>query len=194
MDEQNQATAAITIRPCNAADIDNMLAIINAAAEAYRGVIPADRWHEPYMPAEELASELTDGVMFSGYVAHERMVGVMGVQRRHNVDLVRHAYVLPECQGGGVGSRLLKHLCRDAERPILIGTWKAAEWAIRFYERHGFARIGGGDMTPLLRTYWNVPERQIDSSVVLASPSLSSEAANRLIAEVERAALHQRSG
>lgn len=188
MDEQTQAMAATTIRACNAADVDDILAIINAAAEAYRGVIPADRWRDPYMPAMDLASELADGVMFSGYVAHERMVGVMGVQRRRNVDLVRHAYVLPEWQGGGVGSRLLEHLCRDAERPILIGTWKAAEWAIRFYERHGFVRVDGDDAASLLRTYWKVPERQIATSVVLASPPLSSEEASRLIAEAARIA------
>ena len=109
------------IRPCGIADSADMLAIINVAAEAYRGVIPADRWHEPYMPGEDLAAELSDGVRFSGYVVQDRLVGLMGVQRRHNVDLIRHAYVLPEWQAHGIGSRLLRHLRRDAERPILIG-------------------------------------------------------------------------
>lgn len=170
------------IRRCGAADTTDMLAIINAAAQAYRGVIPADRWHEPYMPSEELASELADGVTFSGCRAQDRLIGVMGVQRRHNVDLIRHAYVLPEWQGQGIGARLLGHLCRHAERPILIGTWAAADWAIRFYERHGFARVGDDAVAPLLRTYWTVPERQIATSVVLASPPLSGDAAEHLMA------------
>ena len=172
------------IRVCGTADTDAMLAIVNAAAEAYRGVIPPDRWHEPYMPANELVSEIADGVTFSGYEADGRLVGVMGVQRRRNVDLVRHAYVLPEWQGHGIGARLLRHLCGNAERPILIGTWSAADWAIRFYERHGFARVADEDIAPLLRTYWNVPDRQVATSVVLASPPLVDDAAHRLIAGV----------
>ena len=180
--EEPDLTASL-IRPCGAADITDMLAIINAAAEAYRGVIPADRWHEPYMSAEELAFELADGVVFSGYVAGDRLAGVMGVQRRRNVDLIRHAYVQPDWQGRGVGAKLLGHLSRGAERPILIGTWAAADWAIRFYERHGFAQIGHDDIAPLLRTYWTIPERQIATSVVLASPPLAGDEIDRLIAE-----------
>lgn len=180
MTQQDQEEGGI--RHCGMADSAEMLAIINAAAEAYRGVIPPDRWHEPYMAGEELAAELTDGVTFSGYVVHDRLIGVMGVQRRHNVDLIRHAYVLPEWQGHGTGSRLLRHLCRAAERPILIGTWAAADWAIRFYERHGFARVSDNDIAPLLRTYWNVPDRQIATSVVLASPPIVDGAAEQLIA------------
>lgn len=183
MGGQSQAPTEIAIRRCGSADLAETLAIINAAAEAYRGVIPADRWHDPYMPAEALTSELADGVMFSGCVAHGRLIGVMGVQRRYNVDLIRHAYVLPEWQGHGIGSRLLEHLRSDAERPILIGTWKAADWAIRFYERHGFICVRDDDIAPLLRTYWDVPERQIATSVVLASPALSSDAVHELIAE-----------
>lgn len=163
-----------------------MLAIINAAAEAYRGVIPADRWHEPYMPVDELEAEMASGVAFSGIEAGGRLVGVMGVQRRHNVDLIRHAYVLPEWQGRGVGSRLLNHLCHGADRPILIGTWAAADWAIGFYERHGFECVARGDIAPLLRTYWNVPDRQVDTSVVLASPPLADDAAFRLIAAAQQ--------
>lgn len=182
MGEQGLVPAEITIRRCDPADHAEIRAIINAAAEAYRGVIPADRWHDPYMPAEALASELRDGVEFSGSVAHGRLIGVMGVQHRLNVDLIRHAYVLPEWQGHGIGSQLLEHLCRGAERPILIGTWKAADWAIRFYERHGLARVGDDDVAPLLDTYWNIPERQIATSVVLASLHLSSEATRALIA------------
>lgn len=185
MSGQSQAPTEITIRQCDPADYAVIGAIINAAAEAYRGVIPADRWHEPYMPADALASELADGVEFSGCVAHGRLIGVMGVQHRQNVDLIRHAYVLPEWQGYGIGSQLLEHLRRGSERPILIGTWKAADWAIRFYERHGFVCVHDGDIAPLLRTYWDVPTRQIATSVVLASPPLSSEAARALIAAVD---------
>ena len=107
---------------------------------------------------------------------------MMGVQRRRNVDLVRLAYVLPEWQRHGIGARLLPHLCGDAERPVLIGTWSAADWAIRFYERHGFARVGDDNIAPLLRTYWNVPDRQVATSVVVASPPLVDDAAHRLIA------------
>ena len=180
MTEQDSADSGI--RRCDPADTNDMLAIINAAAEAYRGVIPSDRWHEPYMPANELAAEMADGVTFSGYEAEGRLAGVMGVQRRCNVDLVRHAYVIPRWQGHGIGARLLRHLCSNAERPILIGTWAAADWAIRFYERHGFARVSESDIAPLLRTYWNVPERQIATSVVLASPPLVDDAALHLIA------------
>lgn len=186
MEEQRDSVDAIAIQPCDPADRDEMLAIINAAAEAYRGVIPNDRWREPYMPADELASEMTGGVMFSGCVAHGRMVGVMGAQRRYNVDLIRHAYVLPEWQGHGVGSMLLGHLRSGAQRPILIGTWQAAEWAIRFYERHGFTRVSDADTALLLRTYWTVPERQIATSVVLASPALVGGAARRLIGDTPR--------
>lgn len=182
MIEKHQAERQI--RLCRSDDGATILAIINSAAEAYRGVIPPDRWHEPYMPAEELASELADGVVFSGFEAEGRLVGVMGVQARHNVDLIRHAYVLPEFQGCGIGSCLLNHLCRETQKPILIGTWAAADWAIRFYERHNFSRVSEIDIAPLLRTYWNVPERQIATSVVLASPPLFGDAANRLIANV----------
>lgn len=173
------------IRQCSADERTDMLSIINAAAEAYRGVIPPDRWHEPYMPVDELAAELADGVEFSGYLVKDRLIGVMGVQARENVDLIRHAYVLPEWQGQGIGSRLLRHLCHDATRPILIGTWAAADWAIRFYERHGFARVEEASVAPLLTTYWNVPERQIATSVVLSSPPLSQDGAGRLIADAK---------
>ena len=186
MNEQEGPAQAITIQSCSRANRGDMLAIINAAAKAYRGVIPADRWHEPYMRAKELDSDIAEGVIFSGCTARDQIVGVMGAQRRHNVDLIRHAYVLPEWQGRGVGSMLLTHLCRCADRPILIGTWRAAEWAIRFYERHGFVCVSDEDMAPLLRTYWNVPERQIAASVVLAFPSMTNDEASRLMAEVSR--------
>ena len=125
--------------------------------------------------------DLADGVMFSGCDAQNQLIGVMGLQRRQDVDLIRHAYVLPEWQGHGIGARLLGHLCHYAERPIPVGTWAVADWAIRFYKRQGFALAGEDDIAPLLRTYWNVPERQIATSVVLSSPALASAAAKQLI-------------
>lgn len=169
------------IRRCGLRDASEMLDIINSAAEAYRGVIPVDRWREPYMSADELTAEMAAGVAFSGIEVGGHPVGVMGLQYQRNVDLIRHAYVLPDWQGQGVGSRLLTHLCEGAERPILIGTWSAAEWAIRFYERHGFARVTQDEIAPLLRTYWDVPARQVATSIVLASPPLVDGAASRLI-------------
>ena len=181
MDGDNGVTLGAT-RPCVAADQPELLAIINAGAEAYRGVIPADRWHEPYMPHEELASELADGVKFSGWEIEGSLVGVMGVQRRRNVALIRHAYVRPAWQGRGVGTALLAHLRRDHNGPVLVGTWRAAAWAVRSYERHGLARVPDAAFAPLLRTYWTVPERQIATSVVLSSPALDEDAVAKLIA------------
>lgn len=169
-------------RRCGTADRDEMLAIINMAAKAYRGVIPPDRWQNPYMPADELTTEINDGVVFCGAWAEDRLIGVMGVQRRSNVDLIRHAYVDPECQGHGVGAALLSQLRQEADRPILIGTWRAAEWAIRFYQRHGFSLVQEEYIAPLLRCYWNVPDRQIATSVVLSDAPLQGRAASELIA------------
>jgi GNAT superfamily N-acetyltransferase len=141
--------------------------IVNAAAEAYRGVIPADRWHEPYMPMAELQGEIAAGVEFWGYEDDGELLGIMGIQPLGEVDLIRHAYVLPASQGKGVGGALIEHLMRTAERPVLVGTWAAAEWAIRFYRGHGFEQVSPERKTELLRTYWNIPERQIETSVVL---------------------------
>ncbi len=156
------------IREIGASDLPSALAIINDAAQAYRGVIPPDRWHEPYMPAEELAGEIADGVRF--WVAEEDacLVGVMGIQDRGEVALIRHAYVAPAAQGKGVGSRLLAHLEALTAKPILIGTWADASWAIAFYRRHGFATVSTAEKERLLRRYWSIPERQIETSVVLA--------------------------
>jgi GNAT superfamily N-acetyltransferase len=156
------------IRPCREADRDAVRAIVNAAAEAYRGVIPADRWHEPYMAREELAAEITAGVRFWGYETSGALVGVMGIQAVGDVELIRHAYVLPERQGDGIGTALLRRLREPADRPMLVGTWAAAEWAIRFYERNGFTRVSDAERADLLRRYWTIPERQIETSVVLA--------------------------
>jgi GNAT superfamily N-acetyltransferase len=155
------------IRPCRDDERRAILMIVNAAAEAYRGVIPEDRWHEPYMPAEELDEEIAAGVEFWGYDDGGELLGIMGIQDVGDFDLIRHAYVAPETQGRGVGSALLERLVASAERPLLVGTWAAAEWAIRFYERHGFEIVSPERKTELLRTYWSIPERQVESSVVL---------------------------
>lgn len=171
-----------TIRPCDERDVPDILRIINAAAAAYRGMIPADCWHDPYMPLEELRAEIAAGVRFIGYEPAGMLAGVMGVQQVRNVRLIRHAYVLPEWQGHGVGSTLLGHLRGSDDRPTLIGTWAAANWAIRFYERHGFALVPREAIAPLLHAYWSVSRRQIETSIVLASPALSSSDAARLIA------------
>ena len=162
----------MTIRPCRAADNEAIFAIVNAAAEAYRDVIPADRWHEPYMPMSELEDEIAAGVEFWGYEDDGELVGVMGIQDVGEVDLIRHAYVLPGLQGRGSGARCWSGSLQTPTRPLLVGTWAAAEWAIRFYERHGFEPVGRERSAELLRSYWDIPERQIETSVVLAKPPL----------------------
>jgi GNAT superfamily N-acetyltransferase len=159
-----------SIRPCRDDDRAAILAIVNAAAEAYRDVIPADRWHEPYMPWDELGSEIAAGVAFWGYEEDGRLAGVMGFQSVRDVDLIRHAYVLPSSQRRGIGGALLGHLRQLSTRPILVGTWEASDWAIRFYRRHGFELVAPARKAVLLKAYWNVPDRQIEVSVVLASP------------------------
>ena len=164
----SEVTTSVPIRPCRDDERETILEIANAAAEAYRGVIPDDCWHEPYMPAEELDAETSAGVDFWGYESDGELVGVMGVQPVKDVVLIRHAYVLPERQGEGIGRALLEHLRGLTDRPILIGTWAAAEWAIRFYERNGFERVSEERKNELLSTYWTIPARQIETSVVLA--------------------------
>ena len=161
----------MTIRLCDDADRATIHAIINAAAEAYRGVIPDDCFNEPYMPWSELDAEIAAQVTFWGYEADGALVGVMGVQPVGDVDLIRHAYVLPTHQRGGVGGELLRHLRQISTRRMLVGTWADAAWAIAFYRRHGFEQVPSEDKAPLLRKYWTVPERQIETSVVLANPS-----------------------
>jgi GNAT superfamily N-acetyltransferase len=161
-----------TIRPCRDDERPAILGIVNAAADAYRGVIPADRWHEPYMSSRELDSEIAAGVSFWGYEADGALVGVMGIQRLSDVDLIRHAYVSPASQRNGIGGALLEHLTRSTTRRILVGTWAAADWAIRFYRRHGFERVSPQHKNALLEAYWRIPERQIETSVVLANPPL----------------------
>jgi GNAT superfamily N-acetyltransferase len=169
-----------TVRPCRDDERPAILAIVNAAAEAYRGVIPADRWHEPYMPAGELDAEIAAGVRFWGYEDGGALLGVMGVQRVRDVELIRHAYVAPDAQRRGVGSALLDSLVGAATRPLLVGTWAAATWAVRFYERHGFALVGPDRTRTLLQRYWAIPARQIETSVVLEriTPASSASAAS----------------
>ena len=157
------------IRTCRDDERPAILAIVNAAAQAYRGVIPPDRWRDPYMPADELDAELAAGVVFWGWEDDGELLGVMGLQRVRDVDLIRHAYVAPGAQRRGIGAALLAHLEFRAERTMLVGTWAAATWAIAFYERHGFALVAPERTADLLRTYWSIPERQIESSVVLES-------------------------
>jgi GNAT superfamily N-acetyltransferase len=161
------------IRPCRDDERPDILAIVNAAAEAYRGVIPADRWHDPYMPAADLDAEIDAGVQFSGYEDDGKLLGVMGIQPVGDVDLIRHAYVAPESQGRGVGGALLAHLMETASRRVLVGTWAAAEWAIAFYRRHGFEQVTPHRKDELLRTYWDIPARQVAASVVLARPAFA---------------------
>jgi GNAT superfamily N-acetyltransferase len=161
-----------SIRPCRDDERTAILAIVNAAAVAYRGVIPADRWHEPYMDSRELDGEIADGVVFWGYEADGALIGTMGIQPVGDVDLIRHAYVLPSSQRHGVGAALLGHLRGLTGRRMLVGTWAAAEWALRFYRRHGFELVSPERKTALLKSYWNIPERQIETSVVLANPPL----------------------
>jgi GNAT superfamily N-acetyltransferase len=158
------------VEPCTPLDFESMLAIINDAATAYRGVIPADCWKEPYMAAEELRQELADGVRFWGCVDDGTLLGVMGLQDVQDVALVRHAYTRPTAQGQGIGTALLGHLMQQTDRRVLVGTWAAASWAIRFYERHGFRRVDDSRKAALLRKYWNIPDRQIETSVVLENP------------------------
>jgi GNAT superfamily N-acetyltransferase len=155
------------IRACDESDRDAIFSIINAAAERYRGAIPADRWHEPYMTAAQLDDEIAAGVRFSGYEEAGDLLGVMGIQRMRDVDLIRHAYVTPAGQGAGVGRALIEHLRAGTDGPLLVGTWAAAEWAIRFYERNGFVNTTPERKTELLREYWDIPERQVETSVVL---------------------------
>src|ERR671934_481963 len=158
----------VSIRESRQADFPAILAIINEAAQAYRGVIPADRWHEPYMPMDELASEMADGVRFWLAEHNAQPLGVIGLQDKGDVALVRHAYVAPRMQRKGVGTKLLRHVASLTPKPILIGTWAAASWAIEFYRRHGFTVVSDSDKDLLLRRYWSIPARQVETSVVLA--------------------------
>ena len=164
-----------SIRPCRDDERPAILEIVNvAAAAAYRGVIPDDRWRVPYMRPDELDREIEEGVTFWGYELGGELVGVMGIQAVDDVDLIRHAYVLPDRQRHGIGGSLLGHLRGQTTRRMLIGTWASAEWAIRFYRRHGFELVTPERKTALLERYWTIPERQVETSVVLADPPFGS--------------------
>ena len=156
------------IRPCREDDFEAIYSIINDAATVYRGVIPADRWKEPYMSRAELRREIENGVDFWGYEDAGELAGVMGIQDVKDVTLIRHAYVRSGRRQQGIGGKLLSQLSWQTERPVLIGTWADALWAIGFYEKRGFRRVPGGEKGRLLRRYWSIPERQIETSVVLA--------------------------
>ena len=157
------------IHKCQERDFKEIYAIINDAATAYRNVIPADRWHEPYMPEEELKKQIDEGVEFWSYTEEEEILGVMGIQFKGDVTLIRHAYVRTNKRKKGIGSKLLEHLSATATTPVLIGTWAAAKWAIEFYQKHGFRLLPEEEKNNLLRKYWSIPSRQVETSVVLAN-------------------------
>ena len=156
------------IRLCQQQEMAIIYDIINDSARAYKGHIPDDRYHEPYMPMDQLLAEITDGIIFYGFDDGGRLVAVMGLQDKGPVTLIRHAYTRTEERGRGIGSRLLAHILGTITKPVLIGTWRDAEWAIRFYERHGFRLVSEEEKERLLREYWSIPERQVETSVVLA--------------------------
>lgn len=156
------------IRQCTSADLNGICDVINDAAIAYRGVIATDQWKEPYLPMAELRQEIRAGVTFWGAYENNALIAVMGLQNVADVSLIRHAYTRTSRQGLGIGKALLKHVMGHTERPLLIGTWAAATWAIGFYQSQGF-RVLGEEKDDLLRRYWTIPERQIEESVVLAN-------------------------
>jgi N-acetylglutamate synthase-like GNAT family acetyltransferase len=161
------------IRRSREEDFEALYDVVNDAASAYRGIIPADRWKEPYMSRQELAREMEDGVVFWGYVKEGAVVGVMGIQDVGDVTLIRHAYVRTELRSRGIGGELLRFLHGRAGRPVLVGTWAAAVWAVRFYEKHGFRLVSPEEKNRLLGKYWSIPERQVETSVVLADRAWS---------------------
>lgn len=156
------------IRLCKEEDFDLVYSIINDGAMAYKGVIPADRYHEPYMSREELRHEIGAGVVFWGYEEEGELAGVMGIQDVKDVTLIRHAYVRTAKRNRGIGGKLLAFLRGRAKRPLLIGTWADAYWAVSFYEKHGFRLVTPEEKDRLLKKYWTIPERQVETSVVLA--------------------------
>ena len=155
------------IRKSTDEDFEEIFNIINDAAMAYKGVIPPDQWHEPYMTREELKAQIEDGVDFSCYVDGDEIIGVMGIQDKGDVALIRHAYVRTKRRNSGIGTLLLQDMINGATKPILIGTWKAASWAISFYEKHGFSLVDEEEKDRLLKKYWAIPDRQVETSVVL---------------------------
>jgi len=160
--------SAAKIRQCSQRDFEMIYSIINEAAQVYKGVIPGDRWKQPYMSKDELKHEIDAGVVFWGFEEEGRLIGVMGIQHIQDVTLIRHAYVRLQRQHQGIGKKLLLELCQKSDRPILIGTWADATWAIQFYEKRGFTRVSEQEKNRLLEKYWSVPQRQVATSVVLA--------------------------
>ena len=163
------------IRKTRPEDFDTIYTIINNAATAYKGVIPEDRWHDPYMTRAELQQQIDDGVKFSCYCEDDKVLGVMGIQGKNDVFLIRHAYVLTISRNKGIGTKLLKELISSAEKPVLIGTWRTATWAIGFYLKNGFKLVTEQEKVVLLRKYWSIPERQVETSVVLADGKYDGE-------------------
>lgn len=157
------------IRRCTESDFDTIYEIINDAAQVYHGVIPDDRWHEPYMSRDELDGEIRDNVLFWGEEQEGRLAGVMGIQDKGDVTLIRHAYVRLELRNRGIGTRLLRHLENMADKPVLIGTWADASWAISFYKNRGFRLVSDEEKNALLKKYWSIPKRQVETSVVLVN-------------------------
>jgi GNAT superfamily N-acetyltransferase len=168
------------IAKCKSSDFNDILEIINDASIAYKGIIPADRWHEPYMPEEELKHQIADGVEFWAYLENDRIMGVMGIQYKGDVTLIRHAYVRTSERNKGIGKQLLMHLNAIAQTPVLIGTWEDANWAISFYLKNGFRILERPEINFLLPKYWTIPTRQIETSVVLASSDWVSETPKKL--------------
>ncbi len=156
------------IRYCTQRDFEDILTIINDAARAYKGVIPEDRWHEPYMPRDALAKDIAAGIKFWAFEGDNRLLGVMGLQPVEDVVLIRHAYVRSAMRRRGIGGRLLQHIRSFSDGPLLVGTWAAADWAVGFYRKHGFRLLPRPETPALLRRYWDIPDRQIETSVVLA--------------------------
>lgn len=157
------------IQKCTKEDFKEIYRIINDGALAYKGIIPDDRWHEPYMPEDELQTQIDEGIQFWAYKEDEELLGVMGIQDKGDVTLIRHAYVSTAKRSKGIGGKLLAHLASISQTPILIGTWANATWAISFYQKNGFRLVSEADKERLLRRYWSIPDRQIETSVVLAS-------------------------
>jgi N-acetylglutamate synthase-like GNAT family acetyltransferase len=163
------------IRQCAEKDFVAIFEIINEAAVVYKGVIPRDLWHEPYMSGEELRGEIEDGVVFWGAEKAGGLVGVMGIQDKGDVTLIRHSYVRRDCQRLGIGTELLKHLEKETNKPVLIGTWADARWAISFYEKNGYTLVSEQEKNRLLGKYWSIPVRQVQTSVVLAGKAITND-------------------
>jgi N-acetylglutamate synthase-like GNAT family acetyltransferase len=166
------------IRKCTDSDFEMILEIINDAAQAYKGVIPVDCWHEPYMSREELKHEMKDRLCFWGFEDEDALIGVMGIQDKGDVTLIRHAYVRSNKRNQGIGTRLLRFLESTTEKPILIGTWADATWAIAFYKKNGYRLLPEKEKNRLLRKYWTIPERQVVTSIVLANKRWTSPRSN----------------